>query len=462
MSAASRTASPLGWLGIVRLGLVQAALGAIVVLATSTDNRVMVVELGLPAMLPGALVALHYGIQILRPRLGYGSDLGQRRTPWIIGGMAVLALGGLLAAVATAAMAAHPALGIATAVAAFIMVGVGVGACGTSLLTLLAKRVAPARRGAAATLVWVMMIAGIAITATAAGRALDPFSPARLVTVTAVVVGVAWLLTVLAVWGVEGAAIAEPATALAPAAQTPFLQALQEIWAEAQARRFAIFVFVSMFAYSAQELILEPFVGAVFHLTPGASTGLTGLQHGGVLCGMVLVAVATGVFGGKAGALRSWTIGGCLGSALAILAVAATAHAHLTDLVRPAVFALGAANGAFTVSAIGAMMGLAHSGRGQREGTRMGLWGAAQAIAFGLGGLVGSSASDLARLLLGSPAAAYTAVFIAEALLFLLAAHQARHVFATSVMTPSQPPGDSASAVSWRPEEPSYAAYRNV
>ena len=73
----------------------QTALGAIVVLTTSTLNRVMVVELALPAMLPGVLVALHYAVQLLRPRLGHGSDVGGRRTPWIIGGMAVLALGGV-------------------------------------------------------------------------------------------------------------------------------------------------------------------------------------------------------------------------------------------------------------------------------------------------------------------------------------------------------------------------------
>ena len=71
------TNAPLGWFGIVRLGLVQTALGAIVVLTTSTLNRVMVVELALPAMLPGALVALHYAVQVLRPRLGLW--LGRRR-----------------------------------------------------------------------------------------------------------------------------------------------------------------------------------------------------------------------------------------------------------------------------------------------------------------------------------------------------------------------------------------------
>ena len=137
---------------IVRLGLVQTALGAIVVLTTSTINRVMVVELALPAMLPGALVALHYAVQCLRPRLGHGSDVGGRRTPWIVGGMAVLALGGVGAAVATAWMATFLLAGIVLGAVAFIMIGIGVGSCGTTLLVLLAKRVSAKRRAAAATI----------------------------------------------------------------------------------------------------------------------------------------------------------------------------------------------------------------------------------------------------------------------------------------------------------------------
>ena len=123
---------PLGWFGILRLGLVQTALGAIIVLTTSTLNRVMVVEFLLPAMLPGALVALHHLIQISRPRWGYGSDVGGRRTPWIIGGMGLLALGGILASSATAWMATHVLGGSLLAILAFILIGVGVGACGTS------------------------------------------------------------------------------------------------------------------------------------------------------------------------------------------------------------------------------------------------------------------------------------------------------------------------------------------
>ena len=90
----------LSWISILRLGLVQMCLGAIVVLMTSTLNRLMVVELALPALLPGFLVALHYGIQITRPNWGFRSDKGGQRSSWIIGGMVILAFGGLAAAAA--------------------------------------------------------------------------------------------------------------------------------------------------------------------------------------------------------------------------------------------------------------------------------------------------------------------------------------------------------------------------
>ena len=306
----------LGWLGIVRLGLVQTALGAIVVLTTSTMNRVMVVELALPAMLPGALVAMHYAVQMLRPRLGYGSDVGGRRTPWIIGGMALLALGGISASMATALMASHFGLGVALAVLSFLMIGVGVGAAGTSLLTLLAKQVAPGRRGAAATIVWMMMIVGFIITAATVGHFLDPFTPMRLVAITSCVAAIAFTLTLVAVRGIEsrpGAAAAGDAAAAAADAPPPqaFRAALAEVWADTRARRFTVFVFISMLAFSAQDLILEPFAGLVFGYTVGESTKLAGVQNGGVLLGMMLVAVATtlGKRNRRFGSLAAWTIG---------------------------------------------------------------------------------------------------------------------------------------------------------
>ena len=96
----------LGWLQIVRLGLVQASIGAIVMLTTSLLNRVMVVEYALVAAIPAGLVAWHYAVQLSRPIWGHGSDRGGVRTPWIRGGMALLALGAMLAVNATVMISA--------------------------------------------------------------------------------------------------------------------------------------------------------------------------------------------------------------------------------------------------------------------------------------------------------------------------------------------------------------------
>ena len=412
----------IGWLGILRVGLVQTGLGAIVVLTTSTLNRVMVVELALPAMLPGALVAVHYAVQTLRPRWGYGSDVGGRRTPWIVGGMATLALGGTAAAAATAWMATAPLAGTVAAFLAFLVIGVGVGASGTSLLVLLATHVAPTRRPAAATIVWLMMIAGFAVTAGTAGALLDPYSPERLVLVTAGVGALALVVTVAAVWGLEQRSDPVPAQA-GTEARPSFRVAFGEVWREAPSRRFAVFVFVSMLAYSGQDLILEPYAGLVFGYSLGQSTALSGVHHGGVFAGMVLVgAVCTALGGLRIGAMGSWVVGGCLLSSLALLGLTAGAEAAAWWQLRLNVFVLGLGNGAFAVAAIGSMMTLAASGKGAREGTRMGLFGAAQAIAFGLGGFAGTVAVDLGRVAMGSAPAAYALVFGAEALLFVVSA----------------------------------------
>ncbi len=413
-------AEGFGWGRIVRLGLVQASIGAVVVLTTSTLNRIMVVELALPALLPGALVAFHYLVQILRPRMGHGSDVGGRRTPWIVGGMVVLALGGVLAAFGVTLVPQSRALGIAVSFVAFALIGVGVSASGTSLLVMLAKSVAPERRAGAATVVWLMMIMGFAVTAGVAGRLLDPYTPARLLAVSAAVSLVAVATTLLALWNLERGAARVDAVARAPG---NFRTALSEVWRETEARRFTIFVFVAMLAYSAQDLILEPFAGAVFGFTPGESTSLSGVQHGGVLLGMIAATLAgRRIRGRSTGSLRTWTVLGCLASACALAGLVAASLVGPAWPFKTTVVLLGMANGLFSIAAIGSMMRLASRGATAREGMRMGLWGAAQAIAFGLGGLVGTGASDFARWLFDSNSIAYACVFGCEALLFVVSA----------------------------------------
>jgi MFS transporter, BCD family, chlorophyll transporter len=410
---------PLGWLGIARLGLVQAAIGAIVMLSTSLLNRVMVVELGLAVAIPAGLVAWHYAVQLSRPIWGHGSDRGRRRTPWIVGGMGVLALGALLAVDAAVLIPASPLLGHMLAILAFTLIGAGVGACGTSLLALLASAVAPERRAGAAALTWIMMVAGITISAGIAGSLLEPFSMTRLALVAGGIALSAFLLTLVAVAGVER----RPAPVSAQA-QTSFADALRDIRTDPQAAQFTLFVFVSMLSYSMQDLILEPFGGLVFAMSPGQTTALAGLQHGGVLAGMLLAGIGGSAFAARTGArqLQPWIVGGCLASAVTLAGLVFGARASDAWPLAANVVLLGFANGVFAVAAIGTMMALAGAGRTAGSGLRMGAWGAAQAIAFGLGGLLGAGTVDIARALTGSAGLAFQIAFAGQALLFLLAA----------------------------------------
>ncbi len=422
----------LSWVQIVRFGLVQMALGSIVVLTTSTLNRLMVVELALPAVLPGALVALHYGIQITRPGWGYRSDVTANRTRWIIGGMVILALGAVMAAGGVIVLENSFAAGLAVSIVAYAAIGVGVGASGTSLLALLATATAPHRRAAAATITWLMMIFGIAMTAGVIGQLLDPYSPTRLLVITSGLAVAAITLTALAIGRIESTLPAP-----APTPSTSLRAGLAEIWHEPQARAFTFFVFLSMTAYFMQELILEPYAGLVFAFTPGQSTSLSGAQNGGVFLGMVTVGLfATAL---RWGSLRAWVVAGCLGSAAALTLIAALGPQGVGAPLMPAVVALGFFNGMFAVAAIGAMMALAGEGRAAREGTRMGLWGAAQAVAAGFGGLVGAAMADILRTTLPD-ATAFGSVFLLEAALFLVAAQMATRT--VRVAHPTLVPGE--------------------
>ena len=423
---APMNAQVFGWLQIIRLGLIQACLGAVVVVTTSTLNRIMVVELALPALLPGFLVAWHYAVQMVRPRMGFGSDKGRRSTPWMMGGMLVLGVGGVMAAWATVWMATQPLYGALLAWLSFSLIGLGVSACGTSLLALMAKRVPDERRAPAATTVWLMMIVGFAVTAGVVGKLIDPYSPQVLLQVSAGLSLLTACITALCLWGLEKDG--EPSEATAPSQATERLQkqnfkeAFQEVWAEPAARTFTVFVFMSMLAYSAQDLILEPFAGAVHGFTPGQTTQLSGWHHMGVLIGMLAVAGAGSRWvAGRLGSVQAWMVGGCLVSALATVGLVSSALSVDWPLKANVVF-LGVANGAFSIAAIATMMRLAGEGGAGREGTRMGLWGAAQAAAFGLGGLLGTAASDLAHALLGEQRTAYAAVFGMQALMFAVSA----------------------------------------
>ena len=427
----------LSWLSIVRLGLVQMCLGAVVVLMTSTLNRLMVVELSLAATLPGALVAIHYLVQISRPKWGFLSDIQGNRTKWIILGMIILAVGANLAALCIPLYSFNATAATILSFFAYTLIGVGVGASGTSLLALLATHTIQHRRAAAATITWLMMIFGIAVTATVVGKLLDPYSVERLIKIvfglTLVTVAITFISTLNIERGLSG--IKRNVNK-----SQSFLTGLKVIWANSQTKHFSVFVFLSMTAYFMQELILEPYAGIVFSFTPGQSTSLSGMQNGGVFLGMLAVGIACTGF--KFGALKNWVWAGCMGSCISLVLIALAGQSPEIVPLAPIVFGLGIFNGMFAVAAIGSMMSLASQNNDNREGTRMGLWGAAQAIAAGFGGLLGTVLVDLLRLANFSHADAYGTVFIFEAALFALAASIATRSITTAFSGTTQMVGE--------------------
>ena len=427
----------LSWLSIVRLGLVQMCLGAVVVLMTSTLNRLMVVELSLAATLPGALVAIHYLVQISRPKWGFLSDIQGNRTKWIILGMIILAVGANLAALCIPLYSFNATAATILSFFAYTIIGVGVGASGTSLLALLATHTIQHRRAAAATITWLMMIFGIAVTATVVGKLLDPYSVERLIKIVFGLTLVTVAITFISTLNIERGLSSVKKNVNK---SQSFLTGLKVIWANSQTKRFSIFVFLSMTAYFMQELILEPYAGIVFSFTPGQSTSLSGMQNGGVFLGMLAVGIACTGF--KFGALKNWVWAGCMGSCISLVLIALAGQSPEIVPLAPLVFGLGIFNGMFAVAAIGSMMSLASQNNDNREGTRMGLWGAAQAIAAGFGGLLGTVLVDLLRLTNFSHADAYGTVFIFEAALFALAASIATRSITTAFSGTTQMVGE--------------------
>jgi BCD family chlorophyll transporter-like MFS transporter len=411
----------MSWWQLTRLGFVQAAIGAVVVLLTTTVNRVIVVELALPASVPGILVALHFGVQLaLRPRLGHDSDRMGRRTPWIIGGLVLCALSGVAVTASLPVMQEHFGLGLLLASIASVALGAGVSASGTPLLAMMSERAAPSQRAGAAAITWILMIVGIIITAAVSGTLLDPFSFARLNAIAAGIGGIGVIVAVLATWGVERRAMRGGASVsdAPPVPSGSFVQGFKTVWAEPSARTFAGFIFLAMLAYSAQDLILEPFAGIAFGLTPGESTKLSGMHHGGVLAGMIV----TALLATRIGELRQWAAAGCIASAVTYVVLASTPAIGDVQLFRLVVPMLGLANGVFAIGAIGSMMSLTGDRADGRAGLRLGVFGAAQAVAYATGTMAGAAGVDLARTLLGSPIRGYLTVFAVEAVLFALSA----------------------------------------
>ena len=180
---------PLGQL--LRLALFQVSVGMAGVMLLGTLNRVMIVELSVPATLVAIMVALPVLIAPFRAFLGFKSDnyrsaIGWKRIPylwfgtlWQFGGLAImpaclLVLGGDVT---------HevPFAGEVLAALAFIMTGLGMHMTQTAGLALAADRATDETRPRVVALLYVMFLIGIGLSAIVIGWLLRDFTPLLLI-----------------------------------------------------------------------------------------------------------------------------------------------------------------------------------------------------------------------------------------------------------------------------------------
>jgi BCD family chlorophyll transporter-like MFS transporter len=384
---------PLGQL--LRLSLFQVSVGMATVLLLGTLNRVMIVELSVPAMLVAAMVALPVLVAPFRALMGFRSDthrsaIGWRRVPYIWFG-SLYQFGGLaFMPFALIVLSGDQTLGPdwageALAAAAFVMTGLGLHMTQTAGLALAADQAEPEKRPRVVALLYVMFLAGMAGCALIFGFLLRDFSALRLIQVVQGAAVVTLALNLVALWKQERMA---PMSREERAAPRPrFSDALLELAGQGRMLRMIAVIALGTAAFSMQDVLLEPYGGEILGLSVAATTTLTAVWAAGALAGFGLAARR---LGGGHDPFRIAAHG------LLVGIVAFSAVVFAAPLESAALFFLGACliglgSGLFAVSMLTAVIDMPRGGLAD-SGLALGAWGAAQATATGgaiaLGGII--------------------------------------------------------------------------
>ena len=383
---------------LLRLSLFQVSVGMALVLLVGTLNRVMIVELDVPASLVGIMLALPLVFAPFRALIGYKSDthrceLGWRRVPFIwngtlmqFGGFAVMPFALLVLAGKLESADAPLWIGHASAAFAFLMVGAGVHTVQTAGLALATDLTPPESHPKVVGLMYVMLLVGMIASALLFGAALADFSPGRLVQVVQGAAVLTVLFNIIAMWKQE---TRNPPRGAAPRAPDP---SFSESWAsfcqgEDAVRRLVI-VGVGTMAFGMADILLEPFGGEVLHLTVAVTTKLTALLALGGLLGF---GFASHVLGRGADPYRIAQRGAWIGlPAFALVIVAAPTG--LTGLFLAGNFLIGFGGALFGHATLTATMNRAPK---HQAGLALGAWGAVQATAAGVGMALSGVIRDL-------------------------------------------------------------------
>ncbi len=402
----------------LRLAGFPLGLGLTSVLVSGTLNRVMIVEMGIPATLAGLFYALPLLISPLRVWLGYRSDAypiwGLRREPLILFGSLLAGLGVAGATLTLVRSDSLSMLIISVLIGGFIIYGFGRNLSSNTFEALLADKFIGDQRPRAVTFYKVAMFVGIMLGALLLGRYLDPFTEMRLLVIVTATAAGALLLSVL------GIIRQEPRDAgieveSQEARSTAFLTTFKTmIWADPQIKRFFIFVMVTVIGTMAQDVLLEPYAALVLNMTVGETTRLTAIWGAGTLLSM---GAAGAWLIKRFGYIRVMRVGLVLGVIIFLGLILAGAF-FLTEAFLVLVFFLGVSTG---LAASGMLSAVIDFTTAERAGLLMGLWGVAHNVGQAVGNLVGGVVVDLVQALQGDALTAYGLVFALEAILLLAA-----------------------------------------
>ena len=413
---------------LLRLSLFQVSVGMATVLLIGTLNRVLIVELGVPAWLVSFMVALPLVFAPFRTVVGFHSDhhrsvLGWRRVPYIWMG-SLLQFGGLaimpFALIVLSGDTHGPVIiGNICSALAFMLVGAGLQTTQTAGLALATDLAPPQLRPRVIALMYAMLLLGMVICGLAFGTLLAKFSEFRLIQVVQGAAMMTMALNIFALWKQEAR---DPTRAEDPR-QPDFLDSWDRYAAQGRALRFLLAVSVGTAAFNMQDIILEPYGGQVLHLSVSATTTLTAMLAAGALLAFAVAARALSR-GFDPYRLAAY---GLLIGLLAFALVIGAAPLDSGVLFRVGSTAIGFGNGLFCVGTLAAAM---DNDQTVGTGLALGAWGAVQAgaagIAIAFGGAMRDAVSALATAgalgpVLNSPAVGYGFVYHVEILLLFVA-----------------------------------------
>jgi BCD family chlorophyll transporter-like MFS transporter len=404
---------------LLRLSLFQVSVGMVLVLLIGTLNRVMIVELKVPASLVSVMVALPLVFAPFRALIGFRSDnhrsaLGWRRVPYIwmgtllqFGGLAIMPFALLVLARAGSAGDAPVWIGYLGAGVAFLLVGAGSHTTQTVGLALATDLAPPESQANVVGLMYVMLLVGMIVSAVLFGALLADFSPGRLIQVIQGTALATMVLNVIALWKQEtrsrrGAPPSEP---------TSFRDSWASFCHGGDPVRRLLAVGLGTMAFTMEDVLLEPYGGEILQLSVGATTSLTATLAAGGLAGFAL---ASRVLSRGADPFRLASLGALVGVP-AFAAVIGAAPLHSPWLFGVGVLLIGFGGGLFGHGTLTSTMQLAPK---SQTGLALGAWGAVQASAAGVAVALGGIIRDVTAGLSG-PTAGYTVVYGLEIVLLL-------------------------------------------